>query len=497
VYLSFLFTVETAKELPDLRLAASTDEENAKGSLKVQLNKPKLEECEVQASPTVEHSKDLHEKNVLKHIIESALSYLQRSIAIMIKSSMSRLYGTKETLEKLHEINSELQKLSKNSKEGLALEKRYNNIIKESCKLWEADCSKDEDWVWHCRQILPRKRDPQEEWKDLSEDLTSWKLDIGLKLIKRAEYHSCVNCRRVCCTGKCKCAAQSKVELFSSKYVCFKTEGSKGYNFVTLAEKASGVRNFYAHSPTYKDVIEHIEEHFEIIEQFAGELVRWIKHEDGNSQYVTSCQEDLLNIQRRQKGYRANHMAKWDKVLDGLKNLNFNDFGYILVSTPCTRTTGVAVSVEELAHLSSIPWAAIVDFDISSGENGLLYSLCELEEGGLYRLKVSCQSSSKNMVVPFPYVDIDGAGKGELCRDGHIPWIFPHGKIQNQTNKACPFNDYNRYYLEVHKPLIDATTIIANHLNQNSSQGAVSVVLCYGNYACESEKLPYKNFYQI
>ena len=427
-------------------------------------------------------------------MMDSALSYLERSVAIMIKSSMSRLYGTKETLDELHKITLELQKLPENSKESIAMSKQCNSIIKESCKLWEANCSQDEDWVWHCRQILPRKRDPQKEWKDLSEDLNSWKLDIGLKLIKRAEYQSCVNCRIACCTAKCRCAVRSKVALFNSEYVLFKTEGSKGYNLGTLAEKATNVRNFYAHSPTYKDVIEHIEEHFEIIEQFASELVRWIKYEDGNSQYVTSCQQDLLNIQGRHRGYRANHMAKWDNVLDGLKNLNFNDFGYILVSTPCTRSANVAVSVEELAHLSSIPWAAIVDFDISSGEDGLLHSLCELEEQGLYRLKVSCQSSSKNMVAPFPYVDIDGAGKGELCRDGHIPWIFPHGQIQNQTNKACPFNDYNQYYLEVHKPLIDATTIIANHLNENSSQGAVSVVLFYGSYACESEKLPYKNF---
>lgn len=495
-----LFAIETEKRLPNLPLAVNNEviiKENAKESLKTRL---KDEECKVQASPSVEHSKDLHEKNVLKHMIDSALSYLQRSVAIMIKSSMSRLYGTKETLEKLHKIASELHRLPKNSKQSVALKRQSKSIIDESCKFWEEfwedDHSPDEDWVWRCRRILPRDGDPQEKWKDVTDNLTSWKIDIGLKLIKRAKYQSCVHCRLAGCTydSKCKCAKQNGVALFNSKYVQFKTKGSKNYNFVTLAEKASNVRNFYAHVPTYKDIIEHIAEHFEIIEQFSTELLQWIKCEDGNLQYITYCQEDLLNIKSRQNGYCANHIAKWDNVLDGLKNLNFNDFGYILVSTPCTKNAGVAVTVEELAYLSSIPWAAIVDFDISSGEDGLLHSLCELEEGGLYRLKVSCQSSSKNMVVPFPYVDIDGAEKGELCRDGHIPWIFPHGQIQNQTNKACPFNDYERYYVEVHKPLIDATAIIAKSLNQKNSLGVVSVVLCYGSYACESEKLPYKNY---
>ena len=86
-------------------------------------------------SPTVEHSTDLDDKHVLKHMVESALSYLQRSLAIMIKSSMSRLYGTKEILQQLQYLKSELQRSPEQSKEWVEKKQEYDDIIVESCKL--------------------------------------------------------------------------------------------------------------------------------------------------------------------------------------------------------------------------------------------------------------------------------------------------------------------------------------------------------------------------
>jgi len=111
----------------------------------------------------------------------------------------------------------------------------------------------------------------------------------------------------------------------------------------------------------------------------------------------------------KQKAYHNEQTAVWPKVLDGLKNLNINELGYILVSTPCTNNIDIAITKEELAKLSNIPWAAIVDYDTSSRERGLLDFLCE-PENDRYRLKVSCQSSSKSTVIPFSYSDIKDAG---------------------------------------------------------------------------------------
>ena len=429
-------------------------------------------------SPTVEESKDIDEKNVLKYMIESAMVYLQRSLAIMIKSVMSRLYGTTEILQKLHELDVQLQRLPKKSVKQCEVIASVNEIVQTSCKFWKStseaeNCDMSRDWVWHCRQMLPRKKDPQEEWKELSEDLKSWKLDVCFKLISRATHDG--------------------VQLFASQYLCFKTPSLNNYNFIELAENATKVRNFYAHPSMYKDIIKQYAQDFGIVEDLAVKVFQWVKNEDNNPHNLSCCQENVQHIQKKKKAYLNRYTAKWEEVSNGLKKLNFNDFAYILLATPCTGSAGVGISKEELAQLSNIPWAAIFDFDIASRQDGLWHSLCELE-GDHLRLKVSCQSSSKNTVVPFSYADIDEAKKVELCRDGHIPWIFPHGELLNKSNEACPLNDCKLYQAVVLKPLIAAMRKIVNHITQNSSQGTVSVILCYGSYARDHEKLPYKNF---
>ena len=109
------------------------------------------------SSPTVEDRKDIDEKIVLKSMLESAILYLQRSLSILIKSVISRLCGTKATLQKLHEITSKLQNLPDGSSEKSQLEVRLHELVNTSCKFWSNDCSEAEDWVWQCRKILPHK----------------------------------------------------------------------------------------------------------------------------------------------------------------------------------------------------------------------------------------------------------------------------------------------------------------------------------------------------
>ena len=216
----FIVTIGSAASSPSLLLKPFKKVEQSVDGLS------EGEDCH--HSPTVEESKDIDEKNVLKYMIESAMVYLQRSLAIMIKSVMSRLYGTRETLQKLHEIDIQLQRLPKKSVKHCELLALVSKMVDSSCRLWKSSYSETEnsdkfsqDWVWHCRQMLPRKKDPQEEWKDLSEDLKSWKLDICFKLINRATHDG--------------------VQLFASQYLCFKTPPSDEYNFVELIEKATKV----------------------------------------------------------------------------------------------------------------------------------------------------------------------------------------------------------------------------------------------------------------
>jgi len=398
----------------------------------------------------------------------------------MIKSVMSKLFGTREVLQNLHEIILESSKLPDNSARKSGMTAKLNEIVNSSCKFWESNFVENDDlepekfvwhdWVWHSRQMLPRKKNPQEEWKDLSEDLKSWQVDVCLKLINRATH--------------------KEKDLFTSKYLRFKSSQEE-YNIKALAKDTTNIRNFYAHLPSYEKMKEHYAQHFLVLEKFATELLCWFENEDGSSECISNCRINLQHIQKKRKDYLNHHMAEWKEVLDGLKNLNFNDFGYILVSTPCNSRVGVAVSKEDLAQLSNIPWDAIVDFDVNSREDGLWHSLCELK-GDQCRLKAPFFTS--NIVVPFSFSDFDGAERRELCRDGRIPWIFPHGEVHNETNKACHFENYDLYYEQVQKPLITAMKKIATCVAQNKSQGAVSVILCYGIYACENEKLPYESY---
>lgn len=110
----------------------------------------------------------------------------------MIKSVISRLYGTRETLLKLHEINLELRSLPHNSKEKSGMAAIFDKLVNSCCKFWKDDCIEtgnleSERWVWHSKCILPRSK--KDKWNVSEEEwnVSSWKLDICLKLITHAK----------------------------------------------------------------------------------------------------------------------------------------------------------------------------------------------------------------------------------------------------------------------------------------------------------------------
>ena len=158
-------------------------------------------------SNSVEDSEEINEiKDPVMSLIQSAQNFLQRSLAVMVTSAMSKLYGTKEILDRLHHASLLKQKLPIESTQRAAIQNRLDIAIKECCKLQTVDLIEPEkDWLWHSRQILPRKtKDPQKEWEGLSEDLKSWKLDTSLKLISRATHDG--------------------DKVFESKHICLKTD---------------------------------------------------------------------------------------------------------------------------------------------------------------------------------------------------------------------------------------------------------------------------------
>ena len=149
----------------------------------------------------------------------------------------------------------------------------------------------------------------------------------------------------------------------------------------------------------------------------------------------------------------------------------------------------MAISSEALGQLSVIPWAAVVDFDAKSKEDGLLFSLCKPESNCL---KDSYLSIGKQCIADiFSFTNISCASKQS---EFYIPWLFPHGESHNQTDKACPLSSYTQYKLTVRQPLNEAVKKLVKPLSVKKSGGIISVVLCYGEYACKCKSTPYENF---
>ena len=387
----------------------------------------------------------------------------------MIKSVMSMLYGTKETLQIMHLVSLKLSSLSENLR--TRIRDKLDLTIKRCCRFQKRECIEADsykDWLWHCKQVLPSDSDPHKEWKDLSEDLTSWNLDVCLKLLQYTKY-------------------DDDTLLFDSKYICFKS-GVSVYSFSELASELwyHSLRSSYSLRNLNKKCEQHS---MKMVEEFVQKLLQWFENEDGDLDNIATCKEDIQKIQQIRKEYFDIKMAKWDEILKNLNFLNFNDYEFILVSASCAGRAGVDITSKDLAHLSIIPWAAVVDFDTKSKEDGLLHSFCKPESN---HLKDSYLSTGKQCIADiFSINNIDCAGKQS---EFHIPWLFPHGESHNQTDKACPLNNYKQYKLMVRQPLNDAVKELAKMLSFKKSGGIISVVLCYGDYACKCKNTPYENF---
>ena len=421
-------------------------------------------------SNSVEDSEEINEiKDPIMGLIQSAQNFLQRSLAVMVTSAMSKLYGTKEILDHLHHASLLKQKLPIESTQRAAIQNRLDIAIKECCKLQTIDLIEPEkDWLWHSRQILPRDKDPQ-KWEGLSEDLKSWKLDTSLKLISRATHDG--------------------DKLFESKHICLKTDTSKTYDILSLNEKVTELRNFYAHSPDISEVTQKCEQHFEVIEEYAQTILEWVEIESGNSNDIIICKESLQQIQINKKKLITRNVSQWEDILQRVEHFNFNDFGYILVSTPCTSRANVSITNENLAQLSIVPWTAVVDFDTNSKEDGLLHAF---SKPGSDQLKDTCWISGKRIVHTYSVDNIQYASQQQTAC--HVPWIFPHGQHHNQTDQGCPLANHKEYKTRVRTPLNDSVRDLAESISGTKSGGIISVILCYGHFACKHENMPYKYF---
>ena len=415
-------------------------------------------------------------KNPIMHMITSAQNYLQRSVAIMIKSVMSRLYGTKTVLSKFQTMYSQIKQLPESSPLRSEIKDRLDESFKAHCKFQKIDCiDPNKDWVWHSREMLPRKGDPQEEWKDLSEDLKSWKLDVCFKLIKAAKHDG----KRLFGSEHMCRISDTSVNL---KLITGETADTKDSNFKQMVGEAANTRNFYAHAPPASKMVEEYKQQFKVLEDLAQLVLEWVTHENQNKKSIECCEKNLHEIQACRKNCLAELMAQWGSVLEGLDYLNFNKYGYILICTPCNKSANVDISSEDLAKLSIIPWIAVVDFDTNSRKGGVFDSLCKLENNQ-YLLKESMLFPGIRVVDVFTMKDMRFAGQEKVC---HVPWLFPHGEEHNQTDQACPPCDHDNYRKLVRKPLNDTMKEIAT-LSSEKQQKVITVVFCYGEYACKTE----------
>ena len=108
-----------------------------------------------------ETAEEIRKKSILTDVVNVSIGHLQRSLAIMIKSIMARLYGTKDILKELslltQALNIERSKIKSSGRQGSKKIDEISNditsIIETKCVLWESSQSSDwssndfEDWL--------------------------------------------------------------------------------------------------------------------------------------------------------------------------------------------------------------------------------------------------------------------------------------------------------------------------------------------------------------
>ena len=439
---------------------------------------------------TLETAEDIRKKGQLADVINVSIDHLQRSLAIMIKSVMTKLYGTKDTLKKLslltQALHIERSKIGNSAHQGgKKIDKIKNDITKiveKKCILWESSHTSDwdsediEDWLDHFKKALPRKNKKvlDEDVKAISETtFMSEPADRFLKFIERASHKG--------------------HHIFSSIHINLKTHAFVFINFKNLATLVLNIRHFYSHKHKYEQMASRFQKDISQITEMSQKIVSWAEKEDGNEENIAIMKDDLKHIEHKHKGHEIENSVKTNQILRALLNLNFNHYGYMLFSA--LNAEHIGISHTQLQYLSFIPWSAVIDFDAQSKCNGLFSSMCEFDE--INHCVETKYLSPKKYVKSFSYANLDHVERADLTKPGHIPWLFPHGDTDDESHEVCPLNDYKKYIHEVQKPVFKAVRAIASSITEEKSgksEAIVNLVLCYGDFAYQSKKLPYPQF---
>ena len=435
----------------------------------------------------VETTEEIRKKGKLSDVINVSIDHLQRSLAMMIKSVMTRLYGTKETLRELslftQALNIERSKIGSSAHQGSKkiekIKSDITKIVERKCILWESvhandwDSENIEDWLDYFKKALPRKNKKvlDEDVEAISEEsFMSEPADRFLKFLERATH--------------------KEFHIFSSYLINFKTQNIVYIDFKKLATSVLSIRNFYSHKHKYEQMISRFKDDVSQITKMSQKIVSWAEKEDDNEENIAYMKDDLKHIQHKHKGHEIENSAKTSQIFKALLNLNFNHYGYMLFSA----LNGEHVD-SQLQYLSFIPWSAVIDFDIHSKHTGLFSAMCEFDD--INHSVETKYLSPKKYVKSFSYANLDHVERADLTKPGHIPWLFPHGEIDDKSDEACPLNDHTKYIREVQKPVFKAVRAIASNITEQKSgksEAIVNLVLCYGNFACKSKKLPYPQF---
>ena len=451
---------------------------------------PTSDPHEVITNQNLETTEDIIKKGKLTDVINVSIDHLQRSLAIMIKSVMTRLYGTKDTLKELslytQALNIERSKIGSSAHQGSKkidkIKSDITKLVEKKCILWESSHTSDwdsediEDWLDQFKKALPRKNKKvlDDDVKAISETtFMSEPADRFLKFIERASHKGHY--------------------IFSSIHINLKTHGFAYINFKNLATSVLNIRHFYSHKHKYEQMVSRFQKDILQITEMSEKIVSWAEKEDGDEENIAIMKDDLKHIKHKHKGHEIENSAKTSQILRALLNLNFNHYGYMLFSA--LNAEHIGISHSQLQYLSFIPWSAVIDFDVQSKHNGLFSAMCEFDE--INHCVETKYLSPKKYVKSFSYANLDHVERADLTKPGHIPWLFPHGDTDDESNEVCPLNDYKKYIHEVQKPVFKAVRAIASSITEQKSgksEAIVNLVLCYGDFAYKSKKLPFPQF---
>ena len=248
-----------------------------------------------------ETAEEIRKKGILTDVVNVSIGYLQRSLAIMIKSIMSRLYGTKDILKELslltQALNIERSKIKSSGRQGSKkidkIGDEITRIIETKCVLWESSQSNDwssndfEDWLDHFKKALPRKNKKalDEDVQAISKETFMFEpADRFLKFIDRA-----------CHKG---------TPIFSSMHINIKTKSFDYIDFKTTATSVLNVRHFYRHEHKYEQMAKRFQKDITEITEMSQKIICWAEKEDGDEENIAIMVDDLEHIKLKHEGHK-------------------------------------------------------------------------------------------------------------------------------------------------------------------------------------------------